>query len=210
MIKIHIWYPIRTPLAEPIGFLTPHGVYPLPIPNRAEPFHRWGHAGIRFMNVSSASGEIYPDMYRAFWPSDGVDWQAPNRGRIIDDLNFDVTEERSSPSRQILLRGDIDEAACYNYWTNLAADVPDYSAFGFNCCGAVAASVQAGLPSVARGSSPPYPPLSFAGGWLPIGYSSNPYSLEDWAEAINMWLRVRSLPVTDPRPVVSHGHHDRS
>lgn len=229
MITVNIWYPINTALESPMTLVADaltdlsyqdYDYHGQPFDHRILPdfidvirpgdLMRWGHAGIEFVNVTSNSGERYPDAYRAFWPQTNVNWRVAHTGRIVEDLNEDVRGEESSPSRTIVMRGGLNEAACYEYWLSMARNLPDYSVFGFNCCGAVAASIQAGLPTVSRGRPPVYPPLSSAGGWLPIGYSSNPYACEDWALTINQWLQVHSRPIVDPPPVVSHGHHDRS
>ena len=186
MITVHIWYPLNTPLEDPTTLLF-DDLYPLPIPNRPEPFRRWGHAGIEFANVTSESGRPYANGYRAFWPAAGADWQRPQPGRIIDEMDFDVREERSDPSRSIVLHTGLNEALIYRYWDSLTRQPLDYSNTGFNCCGAVAVSVGDGFSAVQRGLMPTYPPISFAGGYIPIGYS-NPYALEDWVDDVNAVL----------------------
>lgn len=186
MITVLIWYPINTPLEDPTTLLF-DDIYPLPIPNRAEPFRRWGHAGIEFRNVTSETGRPYEDAYRAFWPAVGADWQRPQTGRVINDRAYDVSEEGSEPSRSIALHTGLNEALIYRYWQSLERMPLQYSNTGFNCCGAVAVSVGDGFSPTQRNVMPAYPPISFAGGYVPIGYS-NPYALEDWIDDVNAVL----------------------
>lgn len=212
MITVHIWYPQNTPLEAPIGSLVGGTVYPFVIvPDPEGEVMRWGHAGIEFENVESESGTAYANGYRAFWPGTGADWQHAAPGRIITDRAFDVHEEGSEPSRSIRLATGINEALIYRYWTSLQSQPLDYTNTGFNCCSAVAVSVRDGFPADLS-EAPAYPPMTFAGGWLPIGYS-NPYALEEWIEDINQRLSHLRRPVaaraTVP-PVVAHGHQDRS
>jgi len=188
MITVHIWYPQNTPLEAPIGSLVGGTVYPFVyVPDAEGEMMRWGHAGIEFANVVSESGREYEDGYRAFWPGVGADWQQAEAGRVITDMNFDIREEGSQPSRSVELSPRINEPLVYLYWYSLSRQPLDYSNTGFNCCGAVATSLRDGFPREISSSAPAYPPITFAGGWLPIGYS-NPYALEEWVEDVNEWL----------------------
>lgn len=212
MIIVHIWYPQNTPLEAPIGSLVGGTVYPgWIVPDPEGEVMRWGHAGIEFVSVVSESGTTYANGYRAFWPGAGADWQYAAAGRVITDLAFDVHEEGSEPSRSIRLATGLNEELIYRYWTSLHAHPLDYTNTGFNCCGAVAVSVRDGFPA-GLSDAPGYPPITFAGGWLPTGYS-NPYALEEWIEDINQCLGHLRHPAPSTAtvpPVVAHGHQDRS
>jgi hypothetical protein len=162
------------------------------IPDRLDPWTdetRYGHGGIAFEGVVSENGTPYEDCYRAFWPGIGEDWSVPAPGRIVTDYSYDVRLEGSRPSRSIELHPGLNEALVYRYWNSLQAMPMDYSAQGFNCCSAVATSIQDGFPVAPRIRPPDYSPLNFVAlGFMAIDFS-NPYYLEEWTLEVNSWLR---------------------
>lgn len=199
MITVHIWHPesslidmnpaeiVLDSLIDLPGSLNPS----LEIPDEYDPWTdatRYGHGGITFSNVVSENGVRYADCYRAFWPAEGVDWTVPTPGRIVTEFSYDMRMEGSLPSRSIRLNSGLNEALVYRYWNSLQASPLNYSATGFNCCSAVATSLQDGFPVAPRIRPPAYSPLTFAGlGFLPLGFS-NPYYLEEWTNEVNAWL----------------------
>jgi hypothetical protein len=132
--KVYIWYPSQSD-----GFHTMMGDSTAP--------DRWGHAGIKFKNLPSP----YVNAYFSLYPSD-VRWgPIPNGGVIRRDRHADMEDEScgvpgySLPNRVYVCQNlsPDQERSAYDIWLGWQRNPPGYSAFGFNCCSAVAQSLGA-------------------------------------------------------------------
>ena len=183
MITVHIWHPRNTPLNGPVEWTfgavrsTIFGPDP----------YRWGHGGIEFRGITGANGHRFPDAYRSFWPGEHAEWTDSSPGRVITERAYDVEGEGTEPTRSIRLASGLNESLVYQYWYGLGRMPLNYHWKEFNCCSAVAGSIRDGFPQGTERSAPAYRPISYAGGYFPLGFWT-PYSLEAWVRDVNAWL----------------------